>query len=571
MSAPVNTTAKFLPSTDAIVEVDEDRYQEEKKERVVMARQDDLSITADLTSPQLPVIDDPVTMLRKKVLRVNMLGTAIGALSSVIIFYFILRASLSFQGSYFPFDAIRLNWGREVIWDIIPMQQGTCPQDKGMNYTDVFVHEWPGVLAGCDCTAATKGTKDIFNATCSTEQITFGCKATPPMDPKELFKWKAEDRLCQRRVKGISMHTMVLNSDYNSNSRCRPGYKICPPDHRDPNNPVKDSSRRMCVPEWMNRCPITDVKIGRCDVVPNQGSGCFVDSPTDKIVLTGTTCLWKSFTCGRGPISKIMIGEESVCRIDDFENQIARNHTDHPLILKPRKRCDPNENAYEIDRISQPEFLAAHSINHGLIAGLTENIRNFTYSLFAINYAKFEWTHRTSTDLSIIFNNQSNMERLQRFHWMSLCFFGLAILLYFIAIPILFYVETRHPRMYKNEPVKLFCKYILLFFFKIFSLPVITLLMHFNEQISSRFKKYSESSFSNEYENNKVHEMSVSLEKGIHFFDFWAFVVCVVALVLDMVIIYSTCVLENVKIKNEDLELEPDDSTEHSRTVTELK
>lgn len=510
-------------------------------------------IATDAKVERALVIDDPVTKLRKKVFKINLIGVVVGALSSMIVLYCFVRSYRSFDKQFFPFEAMRLNWAREVIYDIKGMENGICP----LNYTTMMSYIYPGTFEGCDCRGSSKYPKTYVKGTCTADQLTNGCSMSVPLPETEIHKWKDTDRLCIQRLAGVSMNTMVTKSDASSTSRCQSGYKLCPVDKRDPDNPITDSSRMMCVPDWMIRCPVTNISISDCRVVPMLGSGCFEDKPDMKIVLNqNNLCLWKSFVCGRGPISKFMISEDTPCRVDDIDTQIAVNHNEFFLNKKNRTRCLPNENARLLDYATQDYMFRFHNINIDAVKDFGINIKNFTFGLYAIDYVKFEWEHRTDTDLNLIFNNEAQITKLEKYHGTAIIFFAIAVVVFVVISPILFHVETQNPRMYKHNQVGLFCKYLLLWFFKLSTVPVIALIMMYNSDIYLRFKAYSTSKFSNDYENQKVESMASSLESGIYVFDRFALWVAVIAIFIDIVIMYFTCTTEETKMKNEELELD---------------
>ena len=497
---------------------------------------------------------DPNAKLKKTIFNLNLAATILGAVCSLILLIFIILAYKSFSGQHFPFDALKESWGKEVIWDIttkIPSSP-TCQS----NYTPSISFPWPGANAGCDCrnsTSKTYSNQGLIPQVCTSDMNTTGCIQSNATAATEVKSWKDVDMFCEQRMKGVSMDTMVLNS-VTSDYTCKPGYKMCPPPPEDGSISTQSTGNRMCVPTWMARCPITDIAIGNCNTNPDPN--CYSTASSDVIKLNQNgDCLFKSYTCGKGPISYLAIAEDSPCRLLN-QTQIARNHTDHPFLRSKRSRCDPNENAALKDSILQTSFLSYFGVPYQNISGYANNIANFTYGLFAVNYQRWAWNHREETDLKLIFNNKGKIEQILSYHMNSIIFFSISLFFFGLLFPALFYFEAIRPDLYRQNRILLCTKYLVMWFFKLSALPILLLIMKYNSDVYQRYHLFAQSQFSNPYENARIQALANSMSSGLYKWDVAALWMAVLTIIADIALMFFICKLEDRKMITEDMDLD---------------
>lgn len=124
------------------------------------------------------------------------------------------------------------------------------------------------------------------------------------------------------------MSNMILNSNA-LNGTCKEGFRMCPENIAD-----SQTGWAMCIAKNVIECPISNVRISKCNVNPDQE--CYDDKPSSRKPLNGDNdCLWTTNKCGRGPISRLAIGEGQVCR-HEKEMNILPNHTDYLLVKSKR-------------------------------------------------------------------------------------------------------------------------------------------------------------------------------------------------------------------------------------------
>lgn len=501
--------------------------------------------------PKPPKPDDPNTAMRKKILKMNLIAVVVGALSSAIILFCFVRAYRSFDKQYFPFESIKENWSRELIWDISEsiLLTGKCPT----NFSPALNYSWPGTNEGCDCTSNNGNfVKNITDVKCTADMKSKGCIESPPLAEATLNKWKDSDLLCEQRLKGVTMNNSVTNSDP-TNKKCKPGFRMCPPQPVDQSTNQNFVSWGVCISDKYERCPLTDMKIGKCNANPDPN--CFSSAPEDLIKLNNDNeCIWKSFTCGRGPISRIAFGEGGICRLE-HDLQILETHKEHPLLKKKRVRCLENENEVKIDTVGQDTVLAQSNVPFKTVRGYEANIAGINFTLYAMNYHKWQWSHRLQTDINLVFDNRAQIEKLENYHLKAVMFFIVGIFVFVIVSPALFYFEAIHPDIYRNNRVLLCGKYMVIWFYKLAAIPVILLIMKYNSDIYRRFKLLAEASFSNSYENQRIHALGHALERGIYFWDLIAVWTAVGTIVIDVILMIIVCKQEQQKSKVEDLDL----------------
>ncbi len=501
--------------------------------------------------PKPPKPDDPNTAARKKILKLNLIAVVVGALSSAVILFCFVRAYRSFDKQYFPFESIKESWNHEIIWDLAESiaLTGKCPT----NFTPALNYSWPGTFEGCDCTANVGGfPKNITDLKCSEDMKSKGCIVSPPLPETPLVKWKDTDLLCEQRLKGVSMNSSVLNSDP-SNKQCKPGFRLCPPQPLDQASSQHFVSWGVCVSDKYPRCPLTDLRLGKCNLNPDPN--CFSSAPEDLIKLNSDNeCLWKSFTCGRGPISRIAFGEGGICRLER-DYQILETHKEHLLLKKRRTRCTENENEVKVDTVGQDSVLAQSGVAFKSVRGYEASIAGLNFTLFALNYHKWQWSHRLQSDIALVFDNKAQIEKLENYHLKAVMFFIVGIFVFLVVSPALFYFEAIHPDIYRNNRALLCGKYMVIWFYKLAAIPVILLIMKYNADIYRRFKLLAEASFSNSFENQRIHALGHSLERGIYYWDSVAVWTAVATIVVDLVLMFIVCKQEQQKTKVEDLDL----------------
>lgn len=502
--------------------------------------------------PEKKSPDNPNTVMRKKILKFNLIAVVLGALSSLLILYFVYRAYRSFDKQYFPFESIKESWSKPIIWDLTESVAGSneCPS----NYTVSLNYKWPGAFEGCDCTSNTGNyPKSINEVQCTDDMKARGCVVSGMAPGVPLDKWKDTEIFCEQRIAGISMDTMVLNSDPKTR-QCKDGFKRCPPAPTDGSVNQTHISWGICVPNAMQRCPLTDLRVAKCSENPDPN--CFSTAPEEIVRLNNKNdCLWKSFKCGRGPISRLAVGEGGICRHEN-DLQIEKDHKEHPLLTKKRVRCVENENTYKIDSVKEAFLLGQHRVQIDEIRGYPQNIEPYNYSLFAVNYHKWQWSHRDEFDIKMVFDNRSLVEKLEGYHSKAIMFFIIGFFVFAVFSPALLYFEWQRPDIYRYNRTLLFGKYLVLWFFKIAAVPVILLIMKYNLDIFRRFKMLGEASFSNQYENERIHALAFSLEKGIYFYDMIALWIAIITIVADIILMIMTCGLEDQKMRTEDLDLD---------------
>lgn len=132
------------------------------------------------------------------------------------------------------------------------------------------------------------------------------------------------------------MSNQILNSNA-LNGTCKEGFRMCPE-----NIVNSQTGWAMCISKSIAECPISDIKISKCDKNPDRE--CFEDSTKSRKPLNGNNdCLWTTNKCGRGPISRLAIGEGEICRLEK-EMNILPNHPEYILMKSKRATCNKNEN-----------------------------------------------------------------------------------------------------------------------------------------------------------------------------------------------------------------------------------
>lgn len=501
--------------------------------------------------PKPPKPDDPNTAARKKILKLNLIAVVVGALSAAVILFCFVRAYRSFDKQYFPFESIKESWNHELIWDVAESiaLTGRCPT----NFTPALNYSWPGTFEGCDCTGNNGNyPKNLTDLKCTDDMKAKGCVASPPLAEAALTKWKDTDLLCEQRLKGVTMNNSVLNSDP-TNKKCKPGFRLCPPQPLDPASGDHLVSWGVCVSEKYPRCPLTDLRFGKCNVNPDPN--CYSTAPEDLIKLNNDNeCIWKSFTCGRGPISRLAIGEGGVCRLE-HDQQILEGRKEHPLVRKRRSRCLENENAQKLDSAPESSVLGQSGVAYQTVRGYEASLAGVNFTLFALNYHKWQWSHRLQSDITLVFDNKAQIEKLENYHLKAVMFFIVGIFVFLVVSPALFYFEAIHPDIYRNNRALLCGKYLVIWFYKLAAIPVILLVMKYNADIYRRFQLLAEASFSNPYENLRIHALGHALERGIYFWDRIAVWVALATIVVDVVLMFIVCRQEQHKSKVEDLDL----------------
>lgn len=504
-------------------------------------------------------VETPGMRNRKSLMRWNFLSVCFGALVSLALLFLFYKGFKCFSNEVFPHQSIEEAWKDDVIYDIKNSVKGKCPEkaEPALNY------QWPGTVEGCDCMAANPPSKEVRKGKCSKADLSKGCTVSPPSKAVNFTKWKENDEFCLLREKGVSMDTMIFNSVPDEEGKCKEGFKICPPEAHDLETKKKVFSWSMCVPKTLERCPISSIMIASCKTNPN--TECYSGENGDSIKLNKEdVCLYKSWTCGRGPIARIAMDEDTVCR-HEADQQISENHTEYPLSQKPRKRCLVNTNAVKVDSDKQEDVLKRFKVPYDKIGHYKENIQKHNYSLFYVNYNRWVWKHRKPLDVELVFQNKKKMDELQKHHSEGIEFFLIGLFVFVIVAPVLLWFESRSADFYRERKILLLGKYLLMWFFKITAIPVIALIMMYNTQIWKKFAEFSKSRFSNAFENHKIHQMSKTIEEGPHFWDQLALYVACSALVVDLILIAIICRLEKAKMHHEDLDLE------ETLTETELK
>lgn len=501
--------------------------------------------------PEKPKRPDPNQKMTKKVFTLNLIGVIIGFISSSLLLYFFYRAYKSFAKDYFPFESIREVWGYNSIKQIAISINGKCPSDA---YKPILHYDWPGLNEGCDCLNNNGGlNKKVFSGACSADQKAKGCIESKPMDGKEIMGWKdISNFLCVERFPDINMERMILNSDP-SQPKCKPGFQMCPPAPVDPKSGKPIFSWAMCVPESMTHCPITLIKMAKCN--ENPDTNCFTDKLETVTKLFNDMCLWQSRRCGLGPISTLAVGEDAICRhLNDY--QISEKHDDYPLLRKLRSKCLANPDTEMIDTMPQSQYLTQSGVVLKDAKGFEEHIKTLNYSLFSVYNTKWKWNHRHTDDIYLVFNNKAFIERLEHYHAEALEFFGIYVAICLIVAPALFYFEFKNPEMYRYNRILLCAKYSILWFFKIAAVPVVALLLKLNNDISKKFKDFGDAEFSNDYENRKMQQLAEAMEKGVYTWDKYALWLSCIVIVVDGILMYMTCTAEKYKIKTEDIDMD---------------
>lgn len=517
---------------------------------------------AELASPTLPH-DDPRNMslhesemmehhtiknpeltdldrLQIRKFSLNMASVIAGFLSAILVVGCLVISYVSFDKKTYQFDSIQESWRRNIISDLVLKVNKTCPT----GYTDAITYPWPGANEGCDCTVSRTNefSKIIHPKRCETAMVASGCIPSPNVEAHVIENWRNYSMLCHTRATGVNMGNLVNKSRFvDGQAVCEEGYMKCPPDN--PSMPsmttglnATDGSS-MCIPKSLGRCPITDLKISSCKVNPD--ARCFVDNSTDKLVLNSTQdkCLWKSHTCGKGPITMVAIGEYGRCRFEK-NLQIAPGHVDHPLMKVQRKPCPPSENTVLLDTASQKEILESANIPYKAIRGYQEDIENYTYSLFIVHYTKWLWQFRESESIDMVFNNRLIIERMSDLHKTSIMYYSFAVFIFVFISPTLIHFELENPDIYKTNKGLYPAVIIIKWFFRCSAIPVIIGLLRANSHIWKNFKLYSDTQFSNTFENTQVQSISQSLQSGIYTFDLIALYVCYGWIVCELIISY---------------------------------
>lgn len=507
--------------------------------------------------PKEPKLD-PNAKMTKKVFVLNLAGVIIGLVTSLVILFCLYRSYRSFKKDYFPFEAIKEIWAKDTIKDIKLSINGKCPSEA---FTPLLQSDWPGLAQGCDCTSNNGNlAKTVLTSVCTSDQKTKGCTDSPATDGRTLNKWRNTEFLCVERNKDTNMEKMVLNSD--PAAKCKSGFKMCPLEPKNPEG--KESfSWAMCLPDnkdspnYVASCPISLMNVSAC--TKNPDTNCFTDAPANKVELGNSLCLWMTNKCGRGPISTLALGETGICRHYD-QPQIDANHTEFALIKKPRATCLQNPDIEKVDSQPQEDVLRQNGAVLNQVTAYTTSIKTYNYSLYALYYTKWSWPHRNSEDIYLVFNNKVLIERLEQHHWNALVFFSFYVIICLFISPPLFYYESQHSDLYRYNRILLCAKYSVLWFFKITTVPVILLIMKMNNDIYKKFKQYGSAEFSNTFENNKMHELADSLERGVHKYDRFALWVACAVIVIDLILMALVCLTEEQKIHTEDLEVDMNES-----------
>jgi hypothetical protein len=497
-----------------------------------------------------PKPNDPNLAIRKKIFKYNLAAIILAVISSSVIVFCFARAYKGFDQSYFPFDSIKASWGKEFIIDI--KQKAAAAKECPTNYVPAFNYVWPGSIEGCDCSKSTGQDKSVYRVKCTAAQLTAACKNSVSIDPKNLTKWRdsktTSEFLCVKRMRGISMNTTILLAD-TANRKCKAGHKVCPPPS---DNPLDDDfGRRACIPE-KEECPISKLRIAPCDRLPDN-TGCFSKRPQEK--LDGGMCLFSSDHCGSHPLTDISIGEQGICR-HEKDQQIGSNHTDYSLLRVQRKPCENSENSFKFDDLAQKDVLDRNGINLADIGLYSDNVENHNFSLFTVAPHRWVWQHRDEMDLKLIFENQKYISRLEDYHSKGITFFSIALVVFIIASPVLFYFENKNPYLYKENRFLLYAKYMVQWFFKLAAIPVIALLLKYNSDIWVKFKTYGQAQFSNSIENAKIASMAKSLEVGVYGYDRVALWVAISTIIIDIYLLVGICKMEQKKLLQEDMDLD---------------
>lgn len=466
-----------------------------------------------------------VEKLRTRIFRLQFATLIGGMISATVIMFCLVVAYKSFDKRYFQFETILDSWKKPVIWDIkVSLPNGSCPT----NYTQSLSYYWPGVNAGCDCRGAVaKYEKKIYTYHCKDDMVSKGCIDSPNVEGKEFKQWKENGTLCENRLPSVTMDKMV-NLSLPDTKECSPGYMICPPPA-----PDTDFAWRMCVPASLGKCPITALRIANC--THNPDPNCYSKTTESKVNLGNEECVWLSRICGRGPISMLAMGEHGICR-QKGKIQITPGHTESPLLKIKRKGCRTNDNAVLIDTLPQDAVFEMERIPYKMIRGFEEEITTYTFGLYQVYYSRWTWEHRTSTDLTLVFNNRLMIQKLEDLHKTSIMYFTFSVFVFVFVSPALLYFETENPTLYEDFKGLRQAKIAVRWFFRLSAVPVILLMTTYNAYIWRRFRAYSDDNFSNEFENQHINEISMSLESGIYIFDRVALWMAVLAIVYELIL-----------------------------------
>lgn len=502
--------------------------------------------------PEQPQKPDPNQKMTKKVFCLNLIGVIVGCVSSFLIMYCFFRAYKSFSKDYFPFESIKEIWSKDTIKDLHLSINGKCPTPS---HKPLIEYDWSGLKEGCDCLQNSGGLeKKVHAQACTAEMKSKGCLESKAIEGRMMRNWRDKGVfLCVERYPGTNMEKMILNSNMDEQKWCKPGFKLCPPAPTDPKTNKESLSWAMCVPNSLESCPLTKVQISKCTTNPDIN--CFDDISDKKVSLNAQDCLWKSNRCGRGPISSLVIGEDGICRFLS-QNQISENHEEYSLVNIPRNKCTLNPDVEKLDSIPQKEFFGLNGVTLDNAKGFEENIKNFQFSIYSLYYTKWTWPHRNQDDVYLIFNNKKYIDRLESYHSSGLEFFAIYVALCLFFAPVLFYFEAKNPEIYKYNRILLCAKYTILWFFKIAAIPVILLVMKLNNDISSKFKGYAEAGFSNDFENNKMKELALSLNQKIYTWDRLALWIACAVIIIDVILMVMICTSEKHKMKTEDVDIE---------------
>ena len=100
----------------------------------------------------------------------------------------------------------------------------------------------------------------------------------------------------------------------------------------------------------------------------------------------------------------------------------------------------------------------------------------------------------------MIFNNRRQIKTLEGYHKNAIYFFIFGLVIFAVLSPAFFYFENIKPDLYKQNRLLMYLKYMMMWFYKIMAVPVTLLLMKYNIDIWSNFKKYADAQFSTPYE-----------------------------------------------------------------------
>ncbi len=461
------------------------------------------------------------------------LRVASGFLAALFIMICLVLAYKSFNKKFFHFDVIQESWRKEAVLDFKMAVNGTCPT----NYTEAMSFVWPGAAEGCDCTENTgEFRKAVYRSKCVGDMVSRGCHPSPNLESRLMQKWRFPEAICELRANGVNMETMV-NRSLAANNDCAEGFMLCPPSPTGAETGKTDHAWSMCVPRSLGRCPITEVRLSKCSFNPNPA--CFKPTPEDKLPLNGTEagdCLWKSHTCGRGPINQLAMGEYSLCR-KEKDHQIAPGHQDNPLLKKTRKPCLANENTVLIDSESQKQVFENNNVPFKLVRGFEREIEHLSFNLYQVYYTKWAWDTRDPSDVDLVFNNRLHIEKLEDLHKTSIMYFTFSVFIFVFVAPALVHFEYEHEDLYEEFPQLRVGAFLVKWFFRLSAVPVIHMITRYNEAIWRKYRQYSASGFSNEYENGRISEISQSLESGIYIFDRVALWIAVTAILAEVVLL----------------------------------